>query len=126
MLQNLRKKDYDAAMLGWSVGWKQDPFQIWHGSMADVPDSSNSIGYHNEEVDKLIEELRVTLDPDKQTEIYHKIHRLIYDDQPYSFLFVDKATAGLDSRIQNVNFYKIRPGYDVREWFSSRPRTLGN
>jgi ABC-type transport system substrate-binding protein len=124
MLQNLRKKEFDATILGWALNWKSDPFQIFHGSQADLPESSNSIGYQNAEVDKLIEELRVTLDEDKQTEIFHKIHKLIYDDQPYTFLFMDKATAGHDARIENISFYKIRPGVDLREWTSSRPRSL--
>ena len=122
MLQNLRKKEFDATILGWALNWKQDPFQIFHGSQADLQESSNSIGYSNPDVDKLIEELRVTLDEDKQVELYHQIHRLIYEDQPYTFLFMDKATAGHDARLENISFYKIRPGVDAREWYSTRPR----
>ena len=76
-------------MLGWGAEWKQDPFQLWHSSQADVPESSNAGAYQNPEVDKLIDELRVTLNPKKQIELYHKIHRIIFDDQPYTFLFAD-------------------------------------
>jgi ABC-type transport system substrate-binding protein len=122
MLQKLRKKDFDATMLGWGMEWKQDPFQLWHGSQADVPESSNAISYQNSEVDALINELRVTLDQEKQQELYHKIHRLIYEDQPYTFLFSEKQTAALNGRIQGLNFYKIRPGYDAREWYATEPR----
>jgi ABC-type transport system substrate-binding protein len=125
MLQKLRKKEFDATILGWALNWKNDPFQIWHGSQADVPDSSNSISYKNPKVDELIETLRVTLDPQEQTKLYHEIHRLIYEDQPYTFLFMDRATAGRDARLQNVKFYKIRPGVDTREWYSSQPRIIG-
>jgi ABC-type transport system substrate-binding protein len=125
MLQKLRKKDFDACILGWVMDWKDDPFQIWHGSQADLPESSNSIGYQNPEVDKLIEQLRVTMSPDKQIEIYHKIHRLIYEDQPYTFLFMDLETAGYNARIENVKFYPIRPCVDTREWYAKTPRVLG-
>jgi ABC-type transport system substrate-binding protein len=125
MLQNLRKKEFDATILGWALDWKIDPFQIFHGSQADLPESSNAGGYQNPEVDKLIEELRVTLDEDKQIEIFHKIHKLVYDDQPYTFLFMDKATAGYDSRLENIKFYKIRPGVDLRDWTATRARSLG-
>ncbi len=104
------------------MAWKDDPYQIFHGSQADVPDSSNAGGYRNPQVDRLIDELRVTLDPKRQIDLYHKIHRLIYEDQPYTFLFADKETAGYDARLENVRFYKIRPCVDSREWFSSRPR----
>jgi ABC-type transport system substrate-binding protein len=126
MLQKLRKKEFDAAMLGWGMSWKQDLFQIWHSSQADVPDSSNAISYGNSELDKLIEEMRVTLDLDKQIEMYHKMHRIIYDDQPYTFLFAEKATAFRDARLDNIKFYKIRPAYDAREWLAQKPRELAN
>jgi ABC-type transport system substrate-binding protein len=123
MLQRLRKKEFDATILGWALDWKMDPFQIFHGSQADLPESSNAGGYSNPEVDKLIEQLRVTMDEKKQIDIFHQLHRLIYDDQPYTFLFVDKATAGRSSRLENMNLYKIRPCYDSREWTAKTART---
>jgi ABC-type transport system substrate-binding protein len=126
MLQKLNKKEFDAAMLAWAMAWKDDPYQVFHGSQADVPDSSNAGGYRNPQVDRLIDELRGTLDPLRQVELYHKIHRLIYEDQPYTFLFADQETAGYNARLENVRFYKIRPCVDSREWFSSRPRLLND
>jgi ABC-type transport system substrate-binding protein len=126
MLQQLRKKEFDATILGWVADWKSDPFQIWHGSQADVVDSSNAIAYQNPEVDKLIEKLRVTMDESQQIEIYHQIHQLLYDDQPYTFLFAEKATALMNSRIQGWKEYPmLRPHTDNREWSASEPRILG-
>lgn len=125
-LDKLNSKEFDAAMLGWATGWSRtDPYQLWHGSLADVPASSNHVGYRNPEVDQLIEQLRVTMDDAKQVELYHQIHRLIFEDQPYTFLFSEKATAGYDTRIENVKFYRLRPCIDTREWHSNRPRLLG-
>jgi ABC-type transport system substrate-binding protein len=121
MLQKLRKRDFDAAMLGWVLSWESDPKQIWHSSQADVPDSSNHIAYANPELDKLIDKLQVTLDEDKQIDLYHRIHRVIFEDQPYTFLFQDKATAGRLARIKNVHYYKIRPCVDAREWYVGEP-----
>jgi ABC-type transport system substrate-binding protein len=125
MLTKLNKKDFDAAMLGWAMSWKEDPYQIFHGSQAEVPDSSNFVGYRNPRLDRLIDELRITLDEKQQVDIYHRIHRLIYEDQPYTFLFADKETAAYDARLENLKFYKIRPCYDSSEWYSSRARILG-
>ena len=72
MLQKLRKKEFDATILGWAMSWKDDPYQIWDSSQADLPESSNHIGYANPEVDKLIAELRVTMDPKAQTPLSSK------------------------------------------------------
>jgi ABC-type transport system substrate-binding protein len=118
MLEKLHKKEFDACMLGWAMSWKQDLYQIWHSSQAEVPESSNAIGYKSPELDKLIEEMRVTFDPELQKTLYHRMHKILYEDQPYAFLFVDKATSGHLSRINNVKFFRIRPCLDEAEWFA--------
>jgi len=125
MLQKLRKKEYDVCILGWVLDWTGDPFQLWHSSQADLPESSNSGGYKNPEADKIIEELRVTLDKERQIELMKKFHQVIYDDQPYTFLFMDKATAGRSSRLENIKFYLPRPAVNKLEWTASRARELG-
>lgn len=125
LLPKLNKKDFDAAMLGWALAWKDDPYQVFHGSQAEVPDSSNAGGYHNPRLDRLIDQLRVTLDEKQQIELYHRIHRVIYEDQPCTFLFADQETAAYDARLENLKFYKIRPCYDSSEWYSRRARILG-
>lgn len=121
-LQKLRKKEFDACLLGWALSWQQDPYQIWHSSQADVLESSNSIGYANPEVDKLIEKLRYTLDENEQTKLYREIHAKIFADQPYVFLFDEQATGARDARLTNVHFYKLRPCIDIREWGWKTPR----
>ncbi len=125
-LDKLNSKEFDAVMLGWGSGWsKSDPRQIWHGDYADEPSSSNHTAYRNPKVDALIDELRTTLDSERQVELYHEIHRLIYEDQPYTFLFSELATGGRNGRIENVHFYRLRPCVDTREWYGNRPRILG-
>jgi ABC-type transport system substrate-binding protein len=122
MLQKLRKKEFDACILGWAMSWKSDPFQIWHGSQAELPESGNHIGYSNPKVDALIEKLRVTMDEKEQQPLYHEIHQILYAEQPYVFLLAEKATAGYDQRLDNIKYYKIRPCVDTREWTSSKAR----
>lgn len=122
MLEKLNNRAFDAAMLGWAASWRQDPFQLWHGSLADTPYSSNFVSYRNPEVDKLIDQLRVTLDDAAQLPLYHEIHRLIYEDQPYTFLFADKQTGGYNARLHNVRYYRIRPCVDATEWRAEQSR----
>jgi ABC-type transport system substrate-binding protein len=116
-LNVLKDRSFDGCILGWALGWKQDPYQLWHSSQADEPESSNHVSYRNKDVDELIETLRYTLDEGNQIELYHKIHRLIYEDQPYCFLWVSKAIAAYNARLSGVKFYStVRPCYDEREW----------
>jgi peptide/nickel transport system substrate-binding protein len=118
LLDKQRARNFDAIMNGWSLTWRSDPFDIWDGSQADLPGSSNTVGYANPRVDRWIDELRTTFDRRRQVELYHLIQRQIYEDQPYTFLFVEKQTGGLNSRIKNVKFYKPQPCVDLREWYA--------
>ena len=62
------------------------------------------------------------MEPEEQHKLQQQMHRVIYDDQPYTFLFMDKFLSGRDARLENVKYYKIRPCYDTREWYSKQPR----
>lgn len=116
MTQRTRNKDFDAVLRGWSLSWRADPYQTWFSGNAELNDTPNIIGYRNEEIDQLVTDLRVTLDRKKQIEMYHRIHEILYDDQPYTFLFSEKQTCGYNARLQNVNFYDVNPSVDYREW----------
>jgi ABC-type transport system substrate-binding protein len=118
MTERTRAKDFDAVLRAWALSWRADPYQTWYSGNAELTDTSNIIGYRNAEVDKLVTKLRVTFDRPKQLELYHRIHRLLYDDQPYTFLFSEKQTCGYSARLRNVKFYAVRPCVDYRQWYA--------
>ncbi|HEX3869478.1 MAG TPA: ABC transporter substrate-binding protein, partial [Pirellulales bacterium] len=119
MSERTRAKNFDAVLRGWALSWDADPYQTWFSGNAELADTSNIIGYANPEVDKLVTRLRVTFNRSEQLDLYHRIHRLIYEDQPYTFLFSEKQTCGYDSRLQNVKFYPVRPCVDYRKWYAN-------
>jgi peptide/nickel transport system substrate-binding protein len=116
-LQNIQEFSFDACTLGWVLDAFPDLYQIWHSSMADVKGSSNHVGYKNPEVDRLIEQARQEFDKQKRIELNRQIHRIIAQDQPYTFLFTFKELAALDKRLTNVVPYPIRPIFLYTEWF---------
>ncbi|MEY2988867.1 MAG: hypothetical protein RJB13_2388 [Pseudomonadota bacterium] len=81
----LDDRKFDGAALGWSRDSDGDLKQIWHSESANNK-GSNFISYANPEVDKLIEQHRATLDKPKRMEIARQLQKLIYEDQPYTFL----------------------------------------
>lgn len=90
-LKLLDDHKFDGVALAWTRDIDQDLKQIWHSSsIADK--GSNFIGYANPEVDKLIDEHRQTLDRTKRMELARRIQKLIYEDQPYSFMTERKFT----------------------------------
>lgn len=108
----VNKRDFDATALGWSFGFDEDPYQVWHSSQ--VKEGSNFVGFENAEADKIMEEARVTFDKDKRAELYHRFHEIVADEQPYTFLYTGEALVARNKRFKNVEVY--RGGLDVLEW----------
>ena len=89
---------FDAVVLGWSMGIDPDLYQIFHSSQAG-PQQLNFVGYNNPQVDELIVRIRQEYDPARQRSLAHRLHRLIAEDQPYTFLYVGLSTRVLDKKI---------------------------
>jgi ABC-type transport system substrate-binding protein len=94
--------DFDAVVLGWSMGIDPDLFQIWHSSQAG-PQQLNFVGYDNPIADDLIVRIRQEYNRDQQRELAHQLHRLIHENQPYTFLYAPLATRVLDKKIVLVD-----------------------
>jgi ABC-type transport system substrate-binding protein len=96
--ERVNKADFDALILGWSMGIEPDLYQIWHSSQTN-PFQLNFVGFKNEEADDLITKIRQEYSHERQVAYCHQLHQLIAQEQPYTFLYVSKWTAVLDKRI---------------------------
>lgn len=111
-VQNLNSRNFDAVSLAWSFGLDQDPYQVWHSSQAEK--GSNFVGFQNGEADRIMEEARQTFDKERRRELYHRLHKIIYDEQPYAFLYSGPALVARSRRFENVKVYPM--GLDILEW----------
>jgi peptide/nickel transport system substrate-binding protein len=100
--------------MAWGGNVEEDPYQIWHSSQIGNR-GSNYVGFRNAEADALIEQARQTLDPDKRNALYHQFHRILHEEQPYTFIYTRPEQRFLDKRFQNVIVHKL--GIDEREWY---------
>lgn len=114
--ERVDKADFDALVLGWSMGIEPDLYQVWHSSQIN-PYQLNFVGFRNPEADELIVKIRQEYDHKRQVEYCHRLHEIIASEQPYTFLYVGTWTAVLDKRIViketdsegNVVYKKITP-----------------
>lgn len=117
-------KSFDAILLGWSLGSPpEEARQLWSSAGAQEKGSSNAVGFANKEADAIIDALEYESDPQKRLELYHRFHRIIYEEQPYTFLYTPKTTLLYRQYIQNVFIPAKRqdlvPGANVTEPDSS-------
>lgn len=111
------KGNFDAVILGWSLGIDPDQYIIWHSSMTSKEGKGlNFIFYSNPRVDKLLEEGRKTFDRKKRAGIYREIHRLIAQDVPYIFLFSQQSLVAVSKRFKGIKPTIIGIKYNIHEW----------
>ena len=113
--QFIDTRNFEAILLGWGLSRDPDLFDIFHSSKTK-PGEFNFAGYHNEEVDALILKGRRTFDQERRAAIYRRIHALIYEDQPYTFLYVPDALPVVHSRVRHVEATPIGIGYNLIDW----------
>jgi peptide/nickel transport system substrate-binding protein len=112
MLEKINKRDFQSTMLGWQSGIESDPYQLWHTSQREK--GHNFTNFGNAESDGLIEQARVTFDAKERNALYHRFHEIVYNEQPYTFLYASYALIAVNRRFDNVIPYPI--GLDIMEW----------
>jgi ABC-type transport system substrate-binding protein len=110
---HINKRDFDAMVLGWSLGNSYDQFQIWHSSQAN-PEQLNVVGYKNPKADRLLDDIRQEYNREKIIQMAADLQRTIYDDQPYLFLYVPEGTS-----VMWKDAYRIRRPDGRGGWIDS-------
>ncbi|MGM0608503.1 MAG: ABC transporter substrate-binding protein [Candidatus Muiribacteriota bacterium] len=118
-LSDLRAGDFDACMLGWGLGITPDLYQSWHSNSIrwKTDTGVNYIGYQNEEVDRLLEKIRYIPELEEAYEYTQKVHKLIAQDHPYTFLFSEDYIIVMDKRIHGVEVTENETLNSWLEWY---------
>jgi len=108
--ENLHDYKYDLALLvnGTSES-HDDPYPKFHSDNVK-PGGSNFCGYSNPAVDKMIDELRLTLDEEARFQIYRNIQAQMYADMPVIFLYCPMRKIIISDKFRATTTTK-RPGY---------------
>ena len=113
-VKQLRDKDFDACTLAWGDSSPRgDPTQIWHSD--SINGGSNYISFRNARADAIMDEARVTLDESKRNVLYRELHRLLYAEQPYTWLYVRPRLSLIHRRIHGVR--ESLPGWQFEDWW---------
>lgn len=118
----IKTGDFDAVVLGWSLGLDPDQYNIWHSSQ-QAPGQFNFIGYNNAQIDKLLEQGRMELDPEKRQKIYYEFSKVLLEDSPIVYLSAGYGLSAIHKRVQGI-VDPIPPagvGYDSQKWFIPSP-----
>ncbi|HVO77148.1 MAG TPA: ABC transporter substrate-binding protein [Candidatus Bathyarchaeia archaeon] len=117
-LERTKSCNYDAQVAAWRVGTKADLSPIW-SCEARGPVGYNRVNYCNPLVDSLNAAASAMLDFEKAKPVFWRVQQLIYDDQPYTFLNVQRARNVVHSRFKGVNQDAISMYHHLQDWWVS-------
>lgn len=91
-------KDFDGFIMGWIVGQKIDPTVYWYSE----PNRGkyNFASYKNKIVDSLIDIGASMLDRKRAKKIWGEFQKIVYEDQPYTFLVVPNEISASYKRVK--------------------------
>jgi peptide/nickel transport system substrate-binding protein len=118
----IKTGDFDVVILGWGLGLDPDQFNIWHSSQ-QAPGQFNFIGYNNPNIDKLLEQGRTELNPDKRQKIYHEFSRVLLEDSPIVYLSAGYGLSAIHKRVKGID-NPVPPagvGWNTYDWYIPEP-----
>jgi peptide/nickel transport system substrate-binding protein len=112
------ENDIQFAMLGWgTVTMDADYglFALFHSS--EHPPGFNGSFYDNPEVDRLLDEARIVIDPDERRRLYDEAISIIWEDAPWLFLYSEVQLTAVRS---NVDGFIVHPDESLIATFATK------
>ncbi len=118
----IKTGDFDVVVLGWGLGLDPDQYNIWHSSQ-QAPGQFNFIGYNNPAIDKLLEQGRLELNPDKRMKIYHEFARVLLEDSPIVYLSAGYGLTAIHKRVKGIDnpAPPAGVGWNSYDWYIPEP-----
>jgi peptide/nickel transport system substrate-binding protein len=113
-LDQVHQHDFEAYLSGWRARMSVDPTSVWHSKSVD---ELNYVYYSNPEVDRLIERGREIMSREEARPVWLKFQELIYQDQPYTFLFWRDQVIGIHRRFQDCHPIPLSIYYHLENWW---------
>jgi peptide/nickel transport system substrate-binding protein len=110
------KHEFDIIFASWVFDDSADISSLFHS--AEIGSWKNNFGaFANAEVDSLIVESKLTLDHEKRRTINRKLHSIIADENPYTFLWTLTNYAGYNKKLRKVAIHPYKFFSFADEWF---------
>lgn len=113
--------DFEMIMQRSAGAAEVDAHEYWHRSQIDG--GRNYVGFASVEADTLIEQARATIDPDARMDLWRRLHRVLFDQQPQMFLWTTPRLLFVSDRVRGVRPRGLR--LYTSEWYISDDAKAG-
>ena len=109
LLDAANTKEYDMFSMGWGMSITEgDPHSLWAKK-----GERNYTGFGNAKSESLIKAIKSELDETKRLALQKELQGVIYEEQPYIFLYSKTCNSAVSKQIPNVTATRLEPGFDV-------------
>jgi peptide/nickel transport system substrate-binding protein len=96
----LEKRDFDAILIHLAIPGDPDPYPFWHQEQIET--GQNYAGFNHRRISEIIEQARVTTNPERRLQLYHEFQEVFAEQVPSLPLYVPVYTYGVGERIRDV------------------------
>ena len=95
------KRDFDIYDMAWTSSIDPDPSWVFSKTQ-DVPGGFNSVGWHPDKSEELIQKGLATTNQEERKKIYQEWNLLVNEELPYIFLGANKSCSVVSSRVKGL------------------------
>jgi peptide/nickel transport system substrate-binding protein len=112
LTQLMMDGNFQAEMGGWGSGADPDT----SANIYKTGEERNYGSYSNPKVDELFIQARHEFDRDKRMALYGEIHKILWEDQPYTWLYYRNSFYAFNKKLRGYNFsprgpFHFSPGF---------------
>ncbi|MGH7564531.1 MAG: peptide-binding protein [Gemmatimonadota bacterium] len=115
LIDRLKRKEFEAAVSGWSVDFKFDPTEVM--SCGAIEAKYNYPSFCNPQADSLMQLALTTLDREMAKPLWDEYQRIIHEEQPYTFLYYLEERVGVNGRLRGVEADSRGHLVSVADWW---------
>jgi peptide/nickel transport system substrate-binding protein len=108
-------RDFDGVVMGWVVEFALTDVDLFHSERIDQPYAW--AGTQNPELDRLMDELVVTVDREKARALWLEYQQELIQEQPYTFFYFPDRLEGVNQRVKNAVMDARGDWQNVKDWY---------
>jgi peptide/nickel transport system substrate-binding protein len=109
------RRDFDGVVIGWVTEFRLDDTDLFHSDRIDQPYAWS--GTKNPEIDRLLDEIGLTMDREKAKVLFAEYQRVLAEEQPYTFFYFPDRTDGVNNSLMGVVMDARGEWLTVKDWY---------
>ncbi len=115
----VRNRNFDAVLVEIELTADPDPYALWHSTQAES--GQNFSGFASDEADLVMEEARLTADPERRAELYRVFQQIFTEDVPSLLIYYPVYTYAVDVQVRDVQLSPLLHTSDrfrnIQDWY---------